>query len=80
MVTLIQRTAILFLMALIVASCASSEKMLQRGQYDRAIERATDRLMKKPNNEKELRVLKEAFELANTFDRERIEFLEIGGP
>ena len=66
-------------MALIVASCASSEKMLQRGQYDRAIERATDRLMKKPNNEKELRVLKEAFELANTFDRERIEFLELEG-
>ncbi|TVQ68507.1 MAG: hypothetical protein EA363_11050 [Balneolaceae bacterium] len=66
-------------MALIVASCASSEKMLQRGQYDRAIERSTDRLMKKPNDEKELRVLKEAFELANTFDRERIEFLEMEG-
>jgi len=75
----IQIPAILFFMALIVASCASSEKMLQRGQYDRAIERSTDRLMKKPNNEKELRVLKEAFELANTFDRERIEFLEMEG-
>ncbi len=75
----IQIPAIFFFIALIVASCASSEKMLQRGQYDRAIERSTDRLMKKPNDEKELRVLKEAYELANTFDRERIEFLEMEG-
>ena len=75
----IQKTAMFFLLALIVASCASSEKMLQRGQYDRAIERSTDRLMKRPNDEKELRVLKEAFELANMFDRERIEFLEMEG-
>ncbi len=35
--------------------------------------------MKNPGREKELRVLKEAFELANTFDRERIEFLEMEG-
>ncbi len=79
MVTLTKRTAILFFLALAIGSCVSSEKMLQRGQYDRAIERASDRLMKKPNNEKELRVLKEAFELANLFDRERIEFLEMEG-
>ncbi len=79
MATLIKRTGILFILALVIGSCASSEKMLQRGQYDRAIERAADRLMKKPNNEKELRVLKEAYELANLFDRERIEFLEMEG-
>jgi hypothetical protein len=53
--------------------------MLERGQYDRAIDRATEKLMKKPNNSKELGVLKEAYELANMFDKERIEFLELEG-
>jgi hypothetical protein len=71
-------SAILFL-SLMMMSCASSQKMLQKGQYDRAIERSTEKLMKKPNNSKELAVLQEAFELANMFDRERIEYLELEG-
>ncbi|MFU8859454.1 MAG: hypothetical protein ACNA8K_03425 [Cyclonatronaceae bacterium] len=51
-----------------VFSCNSSQKMLERGKYHQAINRATEKLMKKPSNSKELRVLKEAFELANMFD------------
>lgn len=35
--------------------------------------------MKKPDKAKELAVLKEAYELANTFDQERIDFLELEG-
>lgn len=74
------RKAIPILMvAMIAISCASSQKMLQRGQYDMAIDRAAEKLMKKPGKEKELAVLKEAFELANTFDQERIDFLELEG-
>ncbi|WP_146198581.1 hypothetical protein [Rhodohalobacter mucosus] len=69
----------ILLVALIAASCASSQKMLQRGQYDRAIDKASEKLMKKPDNGKELAVLKEAYELANTFDQERIDFLELEG-
>jgi hypothetical protein len=76
---MIKKTGIILLLALFVISCASSQKMLQRGQYDRAIDRASERLMKRPNNAKELEVLKEAFYLANLFDRERIEFLELEG-
>lgn len=68
-----------FLIALFFVSCTSSQKMLERGQYDRAIDKSAEKLRKKPNNEKELNVLKEAFELANMFDRERIEFLELEG-
>lgn len=67
------------MVAMIAISCASSQKMLQRGQYDMAIDRAAEKLMKKPGKEKELAVLKEAFELANTFDQERIDFLELEG-
>jgi hypothetical protein len=67
------------LLAVFAASCASSEKMLQRGEYDRAINRAADKLQSKPTNVKEQEVLKEAYYLANTFDNERIEFLELEG-
>jgi hypothetical protein len=71
-------SAILFV-SIMIMSCASSQKMLQKGQYDRAIDRSTEKLMKKPNNSKELRVLQEAYELANMFDRERIDYLELEG-
>lgn len=62
--------------SLFIISCTSSKKMLERGEYDRAIERSVEKLRKNPDNSKELSVLKEAYELANMFDRERIEFLE----
>lgn len=53
--------------------------MLDKGQYDRAIDRSAKKLQKSPGKTKELEVLKEAYELANMFDRERIEFLELEG-
>jgi len=71
--------SIIFFTAIFLISCTSSQKMLERGQYDRAIDRAAEKLQKKPGNTKELNVLKEAYELANMFDRERIEFLELEG-
>ncbi|WP_141691566.1 tetratricopeptide repeat protein [Rhodohalobacter halophilus] len=74
-----KKFATLLLLSLFLISCTSSQKMLDRGQYDRAIDKAAEKLRKKPNNEKELNVLKEAYELANMFDRERIEFLELEG-
>ena len=69
----------ILLIALVAVSCASSQKMFQKGQYDRAIDKASEKLMKKPGNDKELAVLKEAYELANTFDQERIDFLQLEG-
>ncbi len=74
-----KKLSYLFIVSFLFISCTSSQKMLERGQYDRAIDRATEKLMKKPNNSKELGVLKEAYELANMFDKERIEFLELEG-
>lgn len=62
--------------SLFIISCTSSKKMLERGEYDRAIERSVEKLRKNPGNSKELNVLEEAYERANMFDRERIEFLE----
>lgn len=74
-----KKFASLLLISVLFLSCTSSKKMLERGQYDRAIDRSTEKLMKKPGNAKELEVLHEAYELANMFDRERIEFLELEG-
>lgn len=74
-----KRIGSLILISLLLLSCTSSRKMLERGQYDQAIDRSTEKLMKKPGNSKELKVLHEAYELANMFDRDRIEFLELEG-
>ncbi|MFO7800036.1 hypothetical protein [Rhodohalobacter sp.] len=74
-----KKSSYLLIISFFFISCNSSQKMLERGQYDQAIDRATEKLMKKPNNSKELGVLKEAYELANMFDKERIEFLELEG-
>lgn len=76
---MMKKYSLLILTGIVLASCVSSQKMLQRGQYDRAIDKSAKKLAKKPNNEKELYVLQEAFELANLFDLERIEFLEKEG-
>lgn len=79
MVVFMKKLSYLLIISFFLISCNSSQKMLERGQYDQAIDRATEKLMKKPNNSKELGVLKEAYELANMFDKERIEFLELEG-
>ena len=63
--------AVLFLLT----ACTSSKKLLEKGQYDKAIEKSAKALRKDPGNTEELYVLKEAYRQANTFDKERIEFL-----
>lgn len=74
------RTAGLILISVtLLAGCASSEKLLQRGQYDKAIEKSVKKLRKNPGNDKELYVLKEAYSKANSFDQDRVSFLEKEG-
>lgn len=60
-------------------SCASSQKLLEKGKYDKAIEKASKKLRKNPGNEKELSVLKEAYYQANRIDTDRIDFLQKEG-
>ncbi len=64
---------------LLLNGCNSSEKLLEKGSYDRAIEKSVENLRKKPSDRKELRVLKEAYSKANSFDHELIKFLEKEG-
>jgi tetratricopeptide (TPR) repeat protein len=63
----------------LLLACASSEKYLQKGQYDRAIDKSVKKLRKDPGNDKELYVLKEAYGKAQDFDKDRIDFLEKEG-
>jgi len=70
---------VMVITGLFLAGCNSSEKLLEKGSYDRAIEKSVDNLRKKPSDRKELRVLKEAYNKANSFDRDRIRFLEREG-
>lgn len=73
------RLSILLISVTLLIGCNSSEKLLQKGQYDRAIDKAVEKLRKKPNDENELYVLKEAYVKANSFDMDQIEFLEREG-
>ncbi len=62
-----------------LASCTSSTKMLQRGQYDNAINKSTSKLINDPRNAKELGVLSQAYKIANQKDKEKIEQLQLSG-
>jgi hypothetical protein len=66
----------LLLIGCIALSCASSQKLLQKGRYDQAIQKSSQKLRKDPNNQEELSVLKEAYYQANRIDEERISFLK----
>lgn len=65
----------LFFAALMISSCASTTKHLQRGNYDKVIFKTTKKLMRKPNV-KDAEAMDRAYKLANEKDLERITFLE----
>lgn len=74
------RTTTLFLLLVIfLTGCTSSEKLLNRGNYDAAIEHARNKLARKKLKEKEITVLEQAYKKANDRDKERIEFLKKEG-
>jgi hypothetical protein len=60
-------------------SCASSKGLLRKGQYDAAITVAVKKLIKNPNNEKEIYNLSEALRISNDDDNQRIDFLKKSG-
>ncbi len=76
---MLKKLSVFLLSFVLLMACASSEKYLQKGQYEKAISRSVKKLRKDPGNEKELYVLKEAYGKANSFDQDRITFLEKEG-
>ena len=61
---------------MIMTSCGSSKKMLQKGNYDAAIQKSVKQLRKNPNDAKEAAYLDEAYKRINEMDSERVRFLE----
>ena len=62
--------------AIIFASCASSTKLLQQGNYDQAIEKSVKKLIKNPSKTKEINILGKAYQLANQYDNDAIKTLK----
>jgi hypothetical protein len=70
---------VLFLSIIILASCSTSKRSLQNGNFNEAIERSVKNLRKNPTKEKEIQVLNEAYSKAQKLDLDRIQFLKSGG-
>ncbi|MCK9611311.1 MAG: hypothetical protein PHR81_03055 [Bacteroidales bacterium] len=74
------KTKIIILLTLFLAAgCTSSKKYLERGDFSMATKKAVSKLMKKPDNAKEIWVLSQAFKKANIQNTDRIEFLRKTG-
>jgi len=72
-----KRISYLFIMVLILSSCASSKKLMQRGNYDGAISKAVKQLRKNPEDMKEAEILDRCYRIANERDMERIRYLKL---
>ncbi len=70
---------LLFIIAALASSCTSSKKYFERQQYDAAIQKSANKLMKNPDKQKEIDVLNRAWKAANTRDNERITYLKTTG-
>ena len=62
-----------------IFSCNVSRKHLERGEYHVAVMRSASKLQRKPNKEKEILVLEEAYPKAMQVDIDRINFLHKEG-
>ena len=53
---MLKRLFVVLFSVILITGCNSSEKLLQKGEYDRAIEKAVKKLRKDPGDDKELYV------------------------
>jgi len=58
---------------IIILSCSSGKKALQKGNYYQAISQAVERLKSDPDNEKATKVLKEGYPLAIKWSQEELD-------
>lgn len=62
--------------AILISSCGSTTKKLQRGDYDGIITKTVKKLIKNPNDAEDIEMLDKAYTLANERDLERIKYLK----
>jgi hypothetical protein len=71
-----KKIAYLLTLAVLLSSCTSSKKLMQRGNYDGAINKSVKELRKNPNNAKQADILDRCYKIANERDNERIKYLK----
>ncbi len=75
----LKKIAVCITIVSIFASCSSSTKLMRSGNYDGAIYKATKKLKRKKDKEKEIITLEQAYQKANERDKEKIIFLKKEG-
>ena len=70
---------VIIILTIILSGCGSSKKMLEKGNYDSAIDLAVRQLRKDPRDTKQIGILDRSFKIANEQDNERIRFLKMEG-
>ena len=70
---------LLLVSVFLFASCSTSKKYLERGNYDMAVRKSVEKLRKKPSSKKNIVVLDKAYPLANNIDKDRINYLKQEG-
>lgn len=75
---IMKRSSVILFLLLFIVSCISSQKLVEQGQFDQAIDKSVNKLENNPGNSDELEVLKKAYNLANMSDNTRIAHMELG--
>jgi hypothetical protein len=69
-----------FILSMIMLmSCSSPEKLLQKGNYDAIVEKSVKNLIRNPDSEEDATMLDKAYKLANDRDIERVKYLKMEG-
>ncbi len=72
-----KKIAYLLAIIIVITSCVSSKKQLQKGNYDAAIEKSVKKLIKKPDDKDEILILDKAYNIANEQDLSRVKYLKL---
>lgn len=72
-------TSLFLLTAILSFGCKSSSKLLEEGNYDKAIDKSIKSIMKGKADSEEIDILDKAYKLANTRDLEKIKLLKAEG-
>lgn len=64
-----------FLISILVISCSTGKKALQKGDYFSAVIKAADRLKSSPENKKAIRVIKEGYPMAIEWSQEEMDLV-----
>ncbi len=76
---MVKSSSLMPFLLIFLMGCVSSGKLLEKGNYDAAIDKSVKKLIKKPDNTKEIKVLKKAWILSNNDDLDKINKLKLLG-